>query len=274
MRETFSFSFKKKIYRFLAGLTLSYVVVMGGMIFFQEKLIFHPSTLDADYQFNFPAPVEENFTDLAGEKIHSLYFRSSPGAGVILYFHGNAGSLREWGYVAESLRQRTGLGVWIVDYPGFGKSEGRIRSESQLHNVGLRSFEAARAALVQGQKLVIYGRSIGSGIAVKLAAENQCDGLILESPFYSLKSLASLYFPWIPSFLLKYHFRSDELMPSVNCPVLIVHGDGDTIIPFSEGVRLAQLAKNITLAPVSGAGHNDLSNFRSYWDALTTFLEK
>lgn len=121
--------------------------------------------------------------------------------------------------------------------------------------------------------MIVYGRSIGTGLAVKLASENKVRALILESPYFSLSSLAKEKFPWAPLFLLKFNFRSDLWMPNVTAPVLLVHGDSDEVIPFTQGEKLSRLAPQILFRPVPGGHHNDLAEYPAFWLALQEFLK-
>src|SRR5665213_853863 len=142
-----------------------YVCAGVLLFFFQEKIIFHPEVLAADYKF--PAG-DERLLEIGGQKIDTLLFSAPHSRGTILYFHGNAGSLRGWDSAAEELSRRTGWNVLIFDYPGFGKSSGNIRSEKQLHEIAAFLF-----SIISDSHIVLYGRSIGTGLAVKLAQENR-----------------------------------------------------------------------------------------------------
>lgn len=257
------------ILRIAAGV---YVLVLAILLFAQERLIFFPSSLPSDFNFQLRHPVEEKLLEVDGIKIHSLLFQVEEAKGLMLYFHGNAGSMETWGEVAQQIAFETKMSVWIIDYPGFGKSEGRISSEDQLHKIAATFMEAAIALEGKASQIVIYGRSIGSGIAVKLAAEYKPGALILESPYYSLENLAQEVYPWAPLFLLKYKFRSDLLLPRITCPVLVVHGEQDEVIPFLQGKKLAELATDKTFTAIPQGHHNDLSSFPEYWDSLKAFL--
>ena len=258
-----------------ARIVLTVFIVLGALMFFwQERLIFHPTKLAADHKFETALPHVERIVNVDGLDIHSLHF---PVKGetrkAMLFFHGNAGSLHDWSFVAQEIVDKTGWPVWIMDYPGYGKSEGSITSEEQLHRIAEIFGAMAKQELAPNGKLVVYGRSIGSGIAAKLAAGNpSVAGLILESPYFSLKDLVSKVVPWAPLFILKYTFRTDEWLPKVDAPVLIVHGTGDGTIPYEQGRRLSQLSKRVRFASVNNGGHNDLSEFPEYWKALKEYL--
>ena len=171
------------------------------MIFFQKRLIFFPEVLPRDFKFNFDSSPDEKWLDFQGSKINSLLFKATNSKGLILYFHGNAGNLESWGDVAKELSERSAWVVWILDYPGFGKSEGHISSEQQLHELAKLFWDEAQK-LYPSSTVLIYGRSIGTGIAAQLAADSAPNGMILESPYSGLQALAHAKFPWLPTSLL------------------------------------------------------------------------
>jgi uncharacterized protein len=192
--------------------------------------------------------------------------------GLILYFHGNGDDLQSWGLAGQELAERTAMNVWMFDYPGYGKSEGTISSEQQLHKISATFFEAAQQLAGGSDRIVLYGRSIGTGLAVKLASEYKVAALILESPYLSLQEVVSHQFMWVPSLLLKYSLRSDQWMPRVHSPAMILHGDRDEVIPFAQGKELATLSPSITFVPIEGGHHSDLSIYPQYWQAIEQFL--
>ncbi len=248
-----------------------YLGVVGFMFFLQEKMIFHPFYTAPETEYRFSSPFSQRTFSSDGAEIHSLLFEATKPKGLLLYFHGNAGNLEGWGSVAEEIVLKTQWSVWIVDYPGFGKSTGSISSEEQLHKMAKDFFDLAKKEF-PSSKIMIYGRSVGSGLAVRLAAENPVDGLILESPFLNLLSMAKAIYPWAPTFLLKYKFMNNERLPSVKAPILIVHGDDDEIVPFAQGEELAKLNSAAKFASVPRGSHNNLSDFPAYWSALTDFV--
>jgi pimeloyl-ACP methyl ester carboxylesterase len=251
-----------------------YVILLIAMFFAQERLIFFPVKLPPNYKFKFASPFEEKYLEVDGAKINSLLFKVPKSKGLILYFHGNAGNLESWGEVAQELAIETKMSVWIMDYPGFGKSEGEVTSENQLHDVATAFMKSATELTKDANRIVVYGRSIGTGLAANLAAKFKPGALVLESPYFSLQSMAEENYFWAPLFLLKYTFRSDEFAPDITCPVLIFHGIDDEIIPFEQGKRLAGIIKSSSLVPIHLGHHNDLGEFPEYWLALKQFLSQ
>lgn len=258
----------------ILALLLFATLGIGLLIFtFQEKLIFYPAALSDDYQFEFKEAEELSIPN-DSEKISALLFRGhDAGNDLIVYFHGNAEALNSWGFTAAELAQRTGLNVLIVDYPGYGKSTGKIKSEKQLHQFAERVYQEA-SQRTRGGSIILYGRSLGSGLATKLASEKNIKALILETPFLSGYAQGQASFPLIPRFLIRYKFRNDNYIKNLKVPVLILHGTNDVIVPYDQAKSLHQLAPQSTLVTIQGGHHNDLPSTKEYWTALEDFLKK
>jgi alpha-beta hydrolase superfamily lysophospholipase len=259
------------IFRVLALLAIGYALVCALIYVAQERLIFFPERDPPGTRYTFGIPAEEVWIPVDGAQLHALWFRVAAPQGIILYLHGNAGSLRSWGAVAADLTPH-GYDVLIADYRGYGQSTGRISNEAQ--------FYADAAALYDwvlerypAERVVIYGRSLGSAPAARLAAERRPRLLILESPFYSLEALARRQFPWAPPLLLKYPLRTHSWMADVTCPVVILHGAADSVVPFADGERLAAMvAAPLQFHPIAGGDHNNLAAFPAYHDAIARAL--
>ena len=245
--------------------------LVACLIYFkQETLIFHPQRLSANHSFSFPAPFEERFIQSGKVKLHSLRFPKTDSQGVILYFHGNAGSLESWGHVASDFRS-TPYDIWVVDYRGYGKSEGSISGESGLHDDAEALHEAAQS-LYPGKDIIIYGRSIGTGIAAKLAAKHPPKLLILETPYFNFPDLVSQIAPWAPTPLLRYRLMTNEYIADASFPIHLIHGDRDGLIPMSSSEDLAGLGDHIVFHKVEGAEHNNISAFRRYHQIIRDLL--
>ena len=285
MKRGIKWNWKTGIYAGLRMAALFYVLVLTLLFFFQEHLIFFPTPLAADHIFHFASPIwrlpidgqstfEERWLTSGGLKLNSLYFPVPKSPGVILYFHGNAGCLEDWGEVACELAWRTGWSVWAVDFPGYGKSQGSISSEDQLYQLGRDLYKAAADEF---PRVVIFGRSIGTGIAAHSARPPARPfALILESPYYSLVDLAKTKFPWAPLFLLKYKFKTFRdlaELPEGKLPILLLHGEDDELIPYTQSLKLKQDVPNLKLVSIAGGHHNDLSESATYWSALKEFLK-
>jgi hypothetical protein len=238
---------------------------------FQHKLIFFPQKLAPGYQFNFRQNFQERyFATSANARIHALHFKTGDPRGLVYYLHGNAGSLQGWGEVAADFTGN-GYDVLMIDYRGYGKSTGKI-SENGLLRDAVIIYDTIRQEYEE-INIVVYGRSIGTGIASYVASVRDPGLLILESPYYSLPDAAKSYFPWLPSVLIRFKFRNDLYIPKVNCPVYIFHGSRDEVLDVKGSYKLKPLLKpEDRLIIIEGGHHNDLILFEEYREKLGKIL--
>lgn len=175
----------KSLLIFLSVLVGIYLVICLLMYIFQEKMIFFPQTLAKDFTFRHYRNFEERYVEMEdGTDLHSLLFNAENPKGVVFYLHGNAGSLEGWGSVAENFID-LGYDVFIPDYRGYGKSEGAISSEVQMHRDMQTLYDYLKADYPENS-LIVLGHSIGTGMAAKVASENNPKLLILQAPYYSI----------------------------------------------------------------------------------------
>lgn len=250
------------------AIIILYVLVLILLYALQTKLIFYPGRLAQDYKFKsdgYPEEVVLNTSD--GERISGLFFRNRA-KDVILYFHGNAGDLSGWQYVAEDFTV-LGYNFLIIDYRGYGKSSGSI-SEQGLYLDAAAAYEFLRQKGFHPDNILIYGRSIGSGVATDLASKNRCKGLILESPYSSLSKLANEKLPFFfPSLYLRYRFDNVAKIKDIKCPVIFLHGSDDSLIPASHSrVLFDAFSGRKEMIIVEKGSHNDLHTFKRYEDFL------
>ena len=247
----------------------------------QEHFLWHAVPVPASTVYNFGGQphTELNIPIDQTTILNLVEFRAddrpadSMARGVVLYFHGNRDDVASCSRYAPDFT-RKGYEVWIWDYPGFGKSRGEL-SEQKLYDYALVLYKLARSRWPPS-KIILYGRSIGTGIAAQLADVRDCRRLILESPYYSIESLANRYlpvYPWGP--MLHYHFPIYSHLPAVTAPVTIFHGTEDRTIPYSNASRLRALLKaGDEFIPIEGAGHNDLRDFPLFREKLDSVLER
>lgn len=255
----------------LAGGAFGYVLLVGAVYFKQENLIFRPAPLPSDHRFDIPG-IEEIKVPVDGATLSAIHLRLPEPAGLVFFLHGNAGNLQTWSTNIDFYR-RVNYDLFMLDYRGFGKSTGTIESEAQLH-ADVKAAWNLVAPRYAGKRIVVYGRSLGTGLAAKLAGNVQPALTVLVSPFLSLKAMAGEYYPWLPAFLNRYPMRSDEQLAAINAPVLIIHGDRDTLIPISHAERLRQTRAATEYQVIDGAGHNDIHRFPVYLDALAERLRR
>jgi uncharacterized protein len=256
--------------RWAAWLLAGYALVLGALYWRQEVLLFRPHKLAADHVFQLPSDIEERWIEVEGGRINALHLKLPQPDGVVFYLHGNGGSLQSW-FTNPDFYRRLNLDLYMIDYRGYGKSPGQISSEAQLM-ADVRASWQAVAPRYAGKKRVFFGRSLGTGPAAQLAAELQPELTVLVSPYFSMRRLAREHYPWVPGPVLRYPLRTDLALPKIEGPVLIVHGEDDTLIPAAHSRDLQPLARRPTLVIVPGAGHNDLQRFAPYTDALAAAL--
>lgn len=257
---------------------IAVIVYIAGALalhFLQEKLIFRPTALSQDYEFKFDQPFQEiNLPVNQGKNISIIKF-TVPGSarkGIVLYFHGNRENIEKYAPSAINFT-RNNYEVWMLDYPGYGKSTGE-RTEEILYSDALILYNMAKAA-ISHDSIILYGRSLGTGIAAQLAARRESKRLILEAPYYSLDALASrTAFVYPVSVLLNYHFPTYKYLQNVIQPITIIHGTDDGVIPYRHSKRLIKTAPPGTeLIPIEGAGHNDLQLSPLFGQKLDSILQ-
>ena len=265
---------KKLILNAFIILLAFYIVVCGLLYVFQEKLIFFPQKLDLNYHFNFEQSFEEVIIKTEDQKnLHGLLFKSDNSKGLIFYLHGNAGSLSSWGEVAETYINLN-YDVFLLDYRGYGKSEGTINSQDQL----FQDVQAAYNEMLQSYseyEIIVLGYSLGTGLAVKLASTNNPKLLILQAPFYSLTDMMRHTYRIIPTFLLKYKFKTNEYIETCKMPIVIFHGDQDEVIYYNSSLKLQEKIKRTdTLITLKGQGHNGMTYNPDYLDAIEKIFSR
>jgi pimeloyl-ACP methyl ester carboxylesterase len=163
--------------------------------------------------------------------------------------------------------------VWMIDYPGFGKSTGK-RSEKIMYEDALRLYQMARARF-SPDSIVLYGRSIGTGMASQLASVRDCKTLILEAPFYSINAVARQYFFIYPmAMMTEYSFPVYQYLENISIPIYIFHGTDDKVISYKNALRLMNSKKNnVELITIEKGKHNNLRNFPVFHQKLDSILK-
>jgi pimeloyl-ACP methyl ester carboxylesterase len=264
---------KKTIVNILITLLIIYIVVCGLLFFLQEKLIFFPEKLDKQYNFGFTQSYEElNFKTRDNTLLNGILFKSDSTKGLIFYLHGNAGALNSWGEVASSYTDLR-YDLFMLDYRGFGKSEGFIKNQRQFYEDVQLVYDSLKTRYKESE-IIILGYSIGTGPAANLASLNKPKLLILQAPYYSLVDMMKRNYPVIPTFLLKYKFETSKYIQSCKMPVIIFHGERDEIIDYNASIRLKTLLKPAdTLISLTGQGHNGMSENPEYLHELKKILK-
>jgi uncharacterized protein len=249
-----------------------YILVCILLYMFQEKLIFFPEKLSKEYPFQFDQTFEEKNIKLNdGAILHGLLFKADTSKGVILYLHGNGGSLSSWGDVANTYTELN-YDVFLIDYRGYGKSEGAINGEEQIYSDIQTVYDELKREYSE-DKIIVLGYSIGSGPASKVASDNKPKLLILQAPYYSLIDLMRRTYSIIPTFLLKYKFETNKHLQGCEMPVVIFHGELDEVIYYGSSLKLKDEFKSTDkLITLSGQGHNGMTDSEEYRTELKKVL--
>ena len=259
-----------------AGLAvLAYAGIVLALYLLQERLIFPASVLPADYQFHFDQRFKEIRIPVPGASLDALHFTQPDPRGLVFFLHGNAGDLSTWTTGIDFYR-KVNYDLFMFDYRGYGKSTGKIDGEAQLHADARAAWDAiAPAYKSRNLPIVIYGRSLGTGLAAQLARDVSPALLVLVTPYASLAAAAGRAYPFAPEWILKYPLRTEAIIGEVKSPVLLVHGTRDAVIPLSDSERLRSLAPAPAgLLVIDGAGHNDIHRFPAYLDGLAARLNQ
>ncbi len=261
----------------VSALTLAALVYAGlcAVFYFgQDFFFFRPERLPHWFAYHYPFPFTEvNFDMEDGGVVNALHFQIPNSKGVVFYVKGNSRSIKGWGKFARDFIGK-GYDFFIMDFRGFGKSRGR-RTESILYS-DLQQVYKWLAAHYGESRVILYGRSLGSGLATRLASWNNPRLLILDCPYYSFYHHIRRYGFWLPlRWLLRYHIRTDLFIRKVQCPIFMLHGKRDRLIPYQQSEMLRAIAPdNIALIPIEGAGHNNLPEFPEYHDCLYDILHE
>ncbi|XOL42030.1 hypothetical protein KCTC32420_02417 [Aequorivita nionensis] len=253
---------------------VAYAVISILLYYLQDYFLFKPEKLPKDFDFYYENQTvsEYNIETRDGAIINGLHFSVEKPLGVVLYLKGNSKSIKGWGKFAVDFT-RNNYDVIMVDYRGFGKSTGKRSQKAIKHD--LQFIYNKIREKVSEKYIIIYGRSMGSGFATKLASMNSPKMLILDAPYYSLTKVTGRYMPFMPlSIILKYPMPTYKWLKYVKCPIHIIHGTKDKLIPFSSSVKLSQVNPKLTrLHPIIDGGHKNLNNFESYHKILTEIIK-
>jgi fermentation-respiration switch protein FrsA (DUF1100 family) len=255
---------------------VAYLLLVLLAMLFEESLIFFPSKYpDGDWQPDGLQFEDAHFTTADGTRLHAWYVPHESPTAYVLFLHGNAGNLTHRIDALNDLHGVVGAAVLILDYRGYGRSEGRPNESGILQDArAARAWLAERAKIDEGE-IVLLGESLGSAVAVQLAAEKPPRALVLQNAFTSMPDLAAVHYPMLPGQLMDTRLDSLSKIRAYHGPLLASHAGNDEIVPFAQGQRLFDAAPgtNKQFLKIAGCGHNDLLP-REYYEALKDFLAK
>lgn len=263
-----------------------YIAICVLFYVYQEKAyLFFPQKLAENHTYSFDIDFEEIPIKTADDlTLNSLLFKADTTKGLIFYLHGNGGSLDGWGKKASFYTQ-FGYDIFMIDYRGYGKSQGAINNEEQLHNDVQLAYNEMKKRYAE-DNITVLGYSLGSGLATKLVSQNNPKRLILQAPYYNINDasrhlintsdnlmLKTLrIFP--TSLLNKYSINSNEFIQKCNVPITIFHGKDDELIYYGSSVKLKEhLKPNDTLITLEGQNHWDFVKNEEYKSGLKKVLQ-
>lgn len=266
----------RRLRRVAIGLALCYLGVVLVLWLLESRLVYYPVKASADWE---PPPTPDvqdvELTSADGTRIHAWWLPAPGAKGAVLYCHGNAGNLSHRGSSIVGLREKLGESVLIFDYPGYGRSGGKP-TEAGCY----AAADAAYDWLVERQKvrpenIILYGGSLGGGVAVDLASRKPHRAVVLLNTFTSLPDVGSSIYPWLPvRWLMRNRFDNLGKIAKCTRPVFVVHAECDELVPFSHGERLFQACPGPKrFLAVPGGDHN-CNLPEDFYPALRAFLEQ
>jgi fermentation-respiration switch protein FrsA (DUF1100 family) len=271
----------------LQGLAYLFALLLGGyalvaaaVYVFQDRLLFLPN-LPSREVLATPATGGLSFEPVAlrtsdGLSLDGWFVHAEKARGTVLFFHGNAGNIS---HRMESLRvfHALELDTLIFDYRGYGRSEGRPTEDGTYRDAEAAWSHLVNERGVSAERIVLFGRSLGAAVAAELATRHRAAGLILESTFTSVPDFGARVYPWLPvRWLSRLHYDTLARLPRVDVPVLVVHSPDDEIIPYAQGRRLFDAAREPKRFLEIRGGHNEgfWVSRQAYMRGLDSFLRE
>ncbi|ULQ52678.1 alpha/beta hydrolase [Flavihumibacter fluvii] len=263
--------------RYLKMFILLYAVAGIAIYYLQDQFLFHPETLLKKASFGFTMPHKEvNIPFDASSNLNIVQFKLDTNnyqkpKGVVLYFHGNRKNISWYAKYVPAFTH-AGYEVWMIDYPGFGKSTGPL-TEERLYAYSEQLYKLAHATFA-ADSIIVYGKSMGTGIAAELAARYTTKLLVLETPYYSIRSLVKRYLPIYPvDRLIHFELPTYKHLQNVTEPVVIFQGTDDGVVPFKNAIKLQPLLKaGDQFVTIEGGSHNDIPTYPVYQKKIDSLL--
>jgi fermentation-respiration switch protein FrsA (DUF1100 family) len=252
---------------FVNGSMITEFIIRNFIFFPTRRLAFTPGSLGMDFE-------DVSFDASDGVKLSGWLISAGPDSPVVMWFHGNAGNIGDRIENARLLFD-CGLSLFMVEYRGYGKSEGKP-SEKGIFADGQGAYDYLISRDIAPENLVIFGRSLGSSVAVYVASRNKCAGVVLETAFTNMADMARFHYPIIPGLgNFKDKFNSIERIGSIKSPILFIHGDADELVPYELGRQLFEATTSEKeFYTIPGAHHNDTYHVgrREYFDVFERFV--
>ncbi|MGG9960305.1 alpha/beta hydrolase [Ferruginibacter sp. SUN106] len=266
---------KRRLFRWIKVIVLLYFIIGIGMFYLQEYILFKPEKFAANHVFHFNVPFQEMkipFNETDTMSMVKFFPGDSIRKGVVLYFHGNKQNIERYAKFVNVFT-KNGYEVWMEDYPGYGKSTGN-RTEEKLYR---QALELQHMALSRFGKdsIILYGKSLGSGIAAYVASQTDCKRLILETPYYSIPDVFAAYaFMYPTQRMITYKIPTNKYLQQVKYPITIFHGTNDWVIPYRCASKLKSVLKPTDeFITIEEGTHHNLATFDLYKQKLDSLLK-
>jgi len=263
---------KKFFYRLLITVTIMYAGVCSFMYFMQESFIFHPDKLGPNAVLSFGKEIFIPTSD--GIELNGVVCPSKDRGRkrLVFFLHGNSGNLSNQEQAAQFYTSK-GYDFFSFDYRSFGKTKGKLTDEDQFFSDVKIAYSNMKRRYAE-DSIVVIGYSVGTASAAMITALENPSKLVLIAPYYSLIDMTHRSYPFIPIFLLKYKFETNEHLKNIKKPVLLVHGDKDIVLPFEGSVSLSKLLNSQSkFVPITGQGHDDFEFNNVYDREVSRFLK-
>lgn len=237
------------------------IITFSWVRYSEPRLLYHPAWNLEELPVNMELPAEDvNFKTEDNVILNGWFFPApveDPSEFSVLYFHGGSGNISHRLSTIEFLH-KMGLKVFIFDYRGYGKSDGKI-SEEGLYLDGQAAYDLMINQNINPSKIIFYGESLGAAVAIDLAQKEKCAGIITLGAFTNAKEMLKTSFRFIPSIIFKSNYDNINKINKIISPILIVHGDNDKIVPYEHAGKLFEKANDPKyFFKVKNAGNNDI----------------
>lgn len=264
----------KYLYLTLSSVIIAYLVIVIFIYFYQRNLLYHPSEnnyQNDEAQFDYEEiniDVEDNISLKSW-----LINKDLKNLKTLLIFHGNAGDLSNRIYKLNELN-KLDINILLISWRGFSGNKGSP-TEENLYNDAKAVINWLNKKKIKNNQIVLYGESLGSGVVVEMAKNNNFNSVILESPFTSIENSAKIYYPYLPvKILLKDRYDSLSKIDKINSPILIMHGEKDDVVPFSMGKELFEKANNPKHSYFTSSDDHMMEFNSKLLEEIKNFLQK
>ncbi|HPN69363.1 MAG TPA: alpha/beta hydrolase [Saprospiraceae bacterium] len=253
-------------------MTILIVLLWANLSRVIRLFVLQPEVLEKDYTFHLNYPFEEiNIKTPDGAELNGLWMPIQNAKATILYFHGNRDNLVRWVEIAQQYK-KYGTNVLVVDYRSYGKSTGKVTEENLLQDAILWYDKAI--LLGDNKKIILFGRSLGTGFAIYVAHQKKVAGLILETPFTSMVEVIDAHAPYFIAKRTELKLKNVDFLSEIKVPTIIFHGTADEVIPYEIGRKVDSLIDQeyATMITIPSGGHNNLGNHTEYWRSLDQWM--